>query len=52
VVRAGLKPEDTVVVNGLQRIRPGVAVTPQRVAMQPSAQADGKQVLAANGALQ
>lgn len=33
VVREGLKPNETIVVNGLQRVRPGVAVTPERVAM-------------------
>jgi multidrug efflux system membrane fusion protein len=33
VVREGLKANDTIVVNGLQRVRPGAPVTPQRVAM-------------------
>jgi multidrug efflux system membrane fusion protein len=33
VVREGLKAGDTIVVNGAQRIHPGVTVTPQRVAM-------------------
>jgi RND family efflux transporter MFP subunit len=33
IVRQGLKPGDTVVVNGAQRVHPGVTVTPQRVAM-------------------
>lgn len=33
VVEAGLKPGDRIVVNGLQRVRPGDAVTPQAVAM-------------------
>ena len=33
VVREGLKANDTVVVNGLQRVRPGSPVTPQTVAM-------------------
>jgi len=33
VVREGLKPGDTIVVNGAQRVHPGVTVTPQRVAM-------------------
>jgi RND family efflux transporter MFP subunit len=33
VVREGLKPNDTIVVNGLQRVRPGSPVQPQRVAM-------------------
>jgi hypothetical protein len=29
VVRAGLEPCDQIVVNGLQRVRPGMPVTPQ-----------------------
>jgi RND family efflux transporter MFP subunit len=33
VVRSGLKDGDVIVVNGLQRVRPGAPVTPQRVAM-------------------
>jgi RND family efflux transporter MFP subunit len=33
VVREGLALGDTVVVNGLQRVRPGVQVAPERVAM-------------------
>lgn len=33
VIREGLKPGDVVVVNGLQRVRPGLEVEPQRVAM-------------------
>lgn len=33
VVREGLSSGDTIVVNGLQRVRPGTPVTPQRVAM-------------------
>jgi len=33
VVREGLSAGDTIVVNGLQRVRPGSPVTPQRVAM-------------------
>jgi RND family efflux transporter MFP subunit len=33
VVREGLSANDVIVVNGLQRVRPGVEVTPQRVAM-------------------
>ena len=33
VVRSGLKPGDTVVVNGLQRIRPGIHIDPQREPM-------------------
>ncbi len=33
VVREGLKANDTIIVNGLQRVRPGSPVNPQRVAM-------------------
>jgi len=33
VVREGLKAGEKIVVNGLQRVRPGAAVTPQLVAM-------------------
>jgi RND family efflux transporter MFP subunit len=33
VVREGLKAGDVIVVNGAQRVHPGVAVTPQRVTM-------------------
>jgi multidrug efflux system membrane fusion protein len=33
VVREGLKTGDVIVVNGAQRVHPGVTVTPQRVAM-------------------
>jgi RND family efflux transporter MFP subunit len=30
VIQDGLKPDDLVIVNGIQRARPGVSVTPQR----------------------
>jgi len=33
VVREGLKSGDVVVVNGAQRVHPGISVTPQRVTM-------------------
>jgi len=33
VVREGLKPGELVVVNGLQRVRPGIQVAPERMAM-------------------
>jgi multidrug efflux system membrane fusion protein len=36
VVRTGLNPGDRVVVNGLQRVRPGVKVAPTLVAMDES----------------
>jgi RND family efflux transporter MFP subunit len=33
IVREGLKPGDVIIVNGGQRIQPGIKVTPQTVAM-------------------
>jgi RND family efflux transporter MFP subunit len=39
VVREGLKPGDVIVVNGAQRVHPGVTVTPQRVTMGAAAAA-------------
>ena len=33
VARSGLKPGERIVVNGLQRVRPGAPVTPETVAM-------------------
>jgi RND family efflux transporter MFP subunit len=36
VVTAGLSPDDTVVVNGLMRIRPGAKVTPQQASADAS----------------
>jgi RND family efflux transporter MFP subunit len=33
VVTEGLAPGDSIIVNGLQRVRPGITVTPQRIAM-------------------
>ena len=33
IVREGLKPGDVIVVNGAQRVHPGVTVSPQRVTM-------------------
>ncbi|HZO23105.1 MAG TPA: efflux RND transporter periplasmic adaptor subunit, partial [Steroidobacteraceae bacterium] len=41
VVREGLSPGDTIVVNGLQRVHPGTPVTPQRVAMGEQHPANG-----------
>jgi multidrug efflux system membrane fusion protein len=45
VFRKGLREGDVVVVSGLQRVRPGSAVTPKRTEMASRSQADG----AANG---
>ena len=39
IVTAGLKPQERVVVNGLQRIRPGALVAPQAVGMELKAEA-------------
>jgi RND family efflux transporter MFP subunit len=33
IVRDGLKPGDVIIVNGAQRVHPGITVTPQQVAM-------------------
>jgi multidrug efflux system membrane fusion protein len=33
IVREGLKPGDVIIVNGAQRVHPGIMVTPQTVAM-------------------
>jgi multidrug efflux system membrane fusion protein len=33
VIESGLKPGEVIVVNGLQRVRPGAPVTPQTVPM-------------------
>lgn len=54
VVRSGLKPGEKIVVNGLQRVRPGEPVTPQMVAMDadPTAaavKADAKVALVSAG---
>ena len=46
VVREGVKPGEYIVVNGLQRVRPGAEITPQRVAMGPRKAGQG--VLALN----
>jgi RND family efflux transporter MFP subunit len=33
IVREGLKPGETIIVSGAQRVHPGITVTPQKVAM-------------------
>lgn len=38
VIKAGLKPDDVIVVNGLQRVRPGMAIVPQTVPMETDPQ--------------
>lgn len=35
VVKAGLQPGESIVVNGLQRVRPGIQVQPEKTAMLP-----------------
>jgi hypothetical protein len=44
VVRSGLKPGDTIVVNGLMRVRPGMQVNPQLIAMGVHRKTDGAMV--------
>jgi len=44
VVRSGLKPGDTIIVNGLMRVRPGMQVNPQLIAMGEHHDADGAMV--------
>ena len=46
VVRAGLEPGERIVVNGLMRVRPGITVTPQQVAMRLPTDEQGRQMLA------
>lgn len=45
VIENGLKPDDEIVVNGLQRVRPGVQVNPQLVAMGNRLDASDKAVV-------
>ncbi|MFB9289610.1 efflux RND transporter periplasmic adaptor subunit [Pseudoduganella plicata] len=42
VVREGLKADEKIVVNGLQRVRPGAPITPQVVPMDSNVAAAGK----------
>jgi multidrug efflux system membrane fusion protein len=42
VVEEGVGPNDWVIVNGIQRARPGITVTPERVSMQADAAAEAK----------
>ncbi len=41
IVREGLKPGDVIVVNGAQRVHPGVVVAPERVTMGSDAPVPG-----------
>jgi RND family efflux transporter MFP subunit len=45
IVQQGLQPGETVVVNGLQRVRPGVTIAPERVAMDARELAEAKLAL-------
>jgi RND family efflux transporter MFP subunit len=47
IVQQGLQPGETVIVNGLQRVRPGVVVAPERVAMDARELAESKLAMAA-----
>ena len=38
VIRSGLDGSETVVINGLMRVRPGVTVTPEMVTLPPTAE--------------
>ncbi|MEW9571578.1 efflux RND transporter periplasmic adaptor subunit [Rhodanobacter sp. Si-c] len=49
VIDSGLQPGDVVVVNGLQRVRPGAEVNPQQVAMDYRLDAQDKAVVEAGG---
>jgi RND family efflux transporter MFP subunit len=46
IVQKGLQAGETVVVNGLQRVRPGVVVAPERVAMDARELAESKLAMA------
>jgi RND family efflux transporter MFP subunit len=46
VVRSGLKAGETIIVSGLQRVRPNVPITPRLVAMGGPASATGEQAAA------
>jgi RND family efflux transporter MFP subunit len=47
IVREGLKPGDVILVNGAQRVHPGITVTPQKVLMGADAAAPGADTSAA-----
>jgi RND family efflux transporter MFP subunit len=50
VISEGLKPGETIVVNGLQRVRPGSPVTPERVVMGERRRGNQPEILYADGA--
>jgi multidrug efflux pump subunit AcrA (membrane-fusion protein) len=41
VIRSGLKGDETIVVNGVVRIRPGIKVTPQMTTLPPVRERNG-----------
>ncbi|HYS11703.1 MAG TPA: efflux transporter periplasmic adaptor subunit, partial [Burkholderiaceae bacterium] len=43
IVTAGLKPGERIVVNGLQRVRPGALVAPQAVPMDAKPETQARQ---------
>ena len=47
VIQGGLKPEDWVIVNGIQRVRDGAKVEPKRISM-PGAPAEQTKQVAKN----
>ncbi len=46
IVLQGLQPGETVIVNGLQRVRPGVVVAPERIALDARELAEAKLAMA------
>ena len=50
VVTDGLHPGETIVVNGLQRVRPGAQVNPEKVAMGEQQHGEGKETMLARNA--
>jgi RND family efflux transporter MFP subunit len=46
IVLQGLQPGESVIVNGLQRVRPGVVVAPERIAMDAREVAEAKLAMA------
>jgi len=48
VVKGGLTPGERIVVNGLMRVRPGVTITPQQVAMTLPSSEQERQMVAGN----
>jgi len=47
-VQSGLSPGETIVVNGLQRVRPGAQIEPQRVSMGERRRGEDAALLARN----